>query len=190
MDSSLDDWFSSEILPHERALMRFLRRVWPNSADIPDLRHDIYIRILESAATSRPALPRAFLFATARNLLIDRARRNRIVSIDLMEDLESLNFTVDEISPERQVSGRQQLLRLAAAFNELPSRCRDVMWMRKVEEASQKEIAQRMAIAEATVEAHLVRGVKLLGALFHDDSESQATQERSGGVSNRRSNAD
>lgn len=177
MEQTLDEWFLSEILPQEKALLRFLARAWPNPADIADLRHDVYIRILESAAQSRPTHPRSFLFTTARNLLIDRARRNRIVSIDYLEDLEALQFSVDELSPERQFSGRQQLLRLSTAFDRLPARCRDVTWLRKVEEVPQKEIARRLNIAEATVEAHLVRGVKLLAELFHSDKDLQVTDD-------------
>src|SRR5687767_4284620 len=119
MDDSLEEWFATEILAHEAALMRYLRRVWPHAADIPDLRQDIYVRVYESARKSRPSLPRAFLFATTRNLLIDRIRRSRIVSIELTQDLESLHVVVDEISPEQVLNARQQLRRLSDALDSL-----------------------------------------------------------------------
>src|SRR5687767_8924837 len=109
MDESLADWFTREILPHEAALVRFLRRVWPISGDIHDLRQEVYARVLEAAAQSRPHSPKSFLFTITRHLLTDRARRSRIVSIDLLGDLENLNVLVDEVSPERQASARQQL---------------------------------------------------------------------------------
>jgi RNA polymerase sigma factor (sigma-70 family) len=182
VDKTLDHWFTREILPHERALVRFLRRAWPNASDIADLRHDIYIRVIQSAAVSRPTHPKSFLFTTARNLLVDRARRNRIVSIELLEDLESVIVSIDELSPERQLNARQQLQRLSAIFQRLPERCREVLWLRKVESASQKEIAARLNMAEATVEAHLVRGVKQLFELFHEgDGVEPEPRERSPG---------
>lgn len=96
--TALDDWFTAEILPHEAALMRYLGRVWPRRAEHLDLRQDIYVRIYEAAATTRPANPRAFLFATARNLLTDRVRHNRIISIDSTQDFDTLHVLVDELS--------------------------------------------------------------------------------------------
>jgi len=64
--SELDRWFAAEILPHEAALTRYLRRVWRNTADTADLRQDVYVRVYESAAHSRPQQPKSFLFAIAR----------------------------------------------------------------------------------------------------------------------------
>jgi len=45
MKRELDQWFANEILPHEAALTRYLKRVCPNSADVPDLRQEVYVRI-------------------------------------------------------------------------------------------------------------------------------------------------
>src|SRR5690242_7937239 len=102
-DSDLDRWFAAEILPHEPALMRYLRRVWLNVADIPDLRQDIYLRIYQTAAQAYPHRPRQFLFATAKNLLCDRMRHSRVISIDYTQDLDGLNVLMDELSPERRL---------------------------------------------------------------------------------------
>jgi RNA polymerase sigma-70 factor (ECF subfamily) len=77
----LDDWFEAEILRHEVALTRYLKRAWPNPADIADLRQEVYVRVYESAVHQVPGSPRAFLLTTARNLILDRVRRERIVSI-------------------------------------------------------------------------------------------------------------
>ncbi len=166
MPDALDDWFVREILPHEAALLRYLARAWPNPADIHDIRHDAYVRILEAAARLRPIAVKSLLFTTARNLMIDRARRNRIVPIDLLGDLDSLNVLVDEVTPERRASIRQQLINVSAAFNQLPEKCREVLWLRRVEELSQKEIAARLGVTEGTVEKHIMRGSRLLADLM------------------------
>ena len=170
---TLEDWFHREILPHEGALVRFLSRKWVNASDVQDIRHDIYVRILEAAERERPSQPKAFLFTVAKNLLIDRARRDRIVAIDLLQDLESLGVLIDEVSPERRVSVREQLRRLSALFDRLPERRRQVVWMRRVEELPQKEIARRLNIAEATVEKHLVLGIRSLADAFYGHRERE-----------------
>jgi len=162
MDEDLDAWFAREILSHEGSLVRYLLRTWPHRDDVHDLRQEAYIRVYEAAARARPAAPKSFLFTTARNLMTDRIRRGRVVSIEAAEDLDDLNVLVDEISPEQHASARQQLRRLADAFDRLPPKCRQVVWMRKVEELPQKEVASRLGINEGTVEKHVAKGVRLL----------------------------
>lgn len=159
---ALDNWFVREVLPHEAALLRYLARVWPDTSEIQDIRHDAYVRILEGSNRLRPIAPKALLFSIARNLMIDRARRNRVVPIDLLGDLDSLNVLVDEVTPERRASIREQLVTVTAAVNRLPTRCREVLWLRRVEGLSQKEIAARLGVSEGTVEKHMMRAARLL----------------------------
>ncbi len=178
MPDTVDDWFVREVLPHEAALLRYLARVWPNPADIQDIRHDAYVRILEGADRLRPIAPKSLLFTTARNLMIDRARRNRIVPIDLLGDLDALNVLVDEITPERRASIRQQLITVSAAVNRLPEKCREVLWLRRVENLSQKEIAVKLGVTEGTVEKHMMRAARLLTQLLTDpDTRETRTRE-------------
>lgn len=176
MDDALKEWFVREILPHEAALTRCLARACPNSADVLDIRHDIYIKVIEAAGKSRPLSPKSFLFTTTRNLITDRVRRGRIVSIDLLEDLDQLNVLIDEVSPERFAGAREQLSRLSGAFDELPDRSREVMWMKKIEGLSQKDIARRLKISEGTVEWHLVQGMKQLTRLFYGAKPDAAAE--------------
>lgn len=184
VDETLEEWFQREILPHEAALVRFLGSKWLRPDDVQDIRHDIYVRILEAAERKRPASPRAFLFSVARHLLIDRARRDRVVAIDLLEDIDALNVLIDEVSPERVTTGRQLAQRLQQLFARLPGRCREVVWMRRIEGVPQREIADRLNIAESTVEKHLVRGIQMLadalyGAAAGKENASPAGESRS-----------
>lgn len=166
MDAPLGAWFAREILIHEAALVRYLHRHWSKRDEIHDLRQEIYVRIYEAAAKSKPTSPKSFLFVTARNLMADRVRRNRIVSIESVGDIGDLNVLVDEVSPERRLDARQELKRLARAFDQLPPKCRDVVWLRRVDEISQKEVATRLGISERTVESHVLKGMKLLADMF------------------------
>lgn len=161
---SLDSWFKREVLAHEGALVRYLLRTWPNRQDVSDLRQDTYIRVYEAAAKARPLAPKSFLFATARHLMTDRIRRQRVVSIESVGDLDSLNVMMDDVSPEERASAHQELRCLAAAIDLLPPKCREVVWMRRVEDLPQKEVAVRLGIAQKTVEKHVMKGMRLLAA--------------------------
>lgn len=159
---SLDTWFTRHILVHEEALVRYLTRCWPNAGDIVDLRQDTYVRVYEAAAKARPRAPKSFLFTTARHLMTDRLRRQRIVAIDAVGDLDALNVLVEELSPEERTSAHQELRRLAEAIDDLPPRCREAVWMRRVDDLPQKEVAARLGVTQKTVEKHIMKGMQLL----------------------------
>ena len=172
MGDTLEQWFIREVLAHEGALMRHLSRVWPNRSEIRDIRQEAYVRVYEAARRARPLAPKSFLFATARNLMTDRMRRERVVCIEARGELDALNVLVDEISPERRTSAHEELAHLARAFERLQLRCREVMWLTKVENLSQQEVASRLGVQEKAVEKQVSRGIRLLAAaLFGERAE-------------------
>ncbi len=176
MHSPLDAWFVREILVHEEALTRFLQRNWPHRDDVHDLRQEVYVRIYETAAKSLPNAPKSFLFASARNLITDRLRRSRVVSIETMGDFDHSNVLVDEVSPERRFGGRQALRRLSEAFDRLPDRCREVVWLRRVEDLPQKVVAAQLGISEKTVEKHVANGIRLIAEYFYGGTPASAAR--------------
>ena len=179
MSTEFDDWFVREILVHERALTLYLQRHWPQRDELHDLRQEAYARVYEAAARNRPTAPKAFLFTTARHLMTDRLRRSRVVSIEPVGDFEPSNvYLTDEVTPERWVGTRQALVRLAAALDRLPDRCREVVWLRRVEELPQKGVAERLGISEKTVEKHLAKGMRLLADHLYGGDAARHAQAR------------
>ena len=158
----LNAWFVDQVLPLEAVLERFLRRNWRDMDEIPDLRQEVYARVYEGCARRQPESAQAFVLTTARNLLIDRARRAQIVSIETYADMDALAPTLDELSPERHLAARSELKLLQTALNLLPARCREVIELRKIEGLSQREVATRMGITEDTVERQVSKGVRAL----------------------------
>lgn len=180
METALDAWFVTEILAHEPALVQYLRRAWPHADELHDLRQEVYVRVYEAAGKMRPQQPKSFLFATARHLMTDRLRRGRVVSIEPAGDFESLNVLIDEVSPERRFSARQIVKRLAEAFDRLPDRCREIVWLRRVDDLPQKEVAQRLGITEKAVEKQVAKGMRLLADYYHGDAPPTPNAMRTG----------
>ncbi len=183
----IDNWFMTEVLPLEGALMRFLRRHWREEAEIADLRQETYARVYDAARKQMPTHTQAFVFMTARNLIIDRARRARIVSIDTIADFEALPVIMDEPDAEDQLSSRQELKALQVALDALPPRCRKIVAMRKIQGISQRKTAQALGIAESTVEKQVSKGVRRLadalygdGGTFAGDPSARAQNVKNG----------
>ncbi len=158
----LNAWFVDKVLPSEAVLEGYLRRNWRDWDEVPDLRQEVYARVYTSCRQHRPESAQAFLLTTARNLLIDRARRAKIVSIEAYADMDTLAPIPDELSPERHLAARSELKLLQIALNLLPARCREVIELRKIEGLSQREVAARMGITEDTVERQVSKGVRAL----------------------------
>ncbi len=172
--SEVDLWFAREVLPLEAALMQFLQHHWRNRTDVEDIVQDVYVHIYESAQKQLPEHPRHFVFTTARNLLIDRARRAQIIPIEALPDADTLDIALDTPSPERNAIARDELRRLQDALNRLPPRNRQAVVLARIEGLTGREIAQRMGLAEATVSHHLSNGIAALADMLYGDASKDA----------------
>lgn len=173
----LDAWFVDEVLVLEAALLGYLRRHWRDVEEIVDLRQETYARVYAAARRARPTHVKAFVFMTARNLMIDRARRAQVVSIDTIADFESLPVIVDEPNAEEQLSSRQELRALREALQKLPRRCREIVVMRKIQGRSQRDVANALGIAEGTVEKQIGKGIRKLADLLYGQGGSFAGED-------------
>ena len=165
--AGVNGWFVNEVLPLETGLMRFLSRRWHNSKDVEDLCQDVYVRVYEAAKKEIPHPVKPFVFMIARNLLINRSRREHIVAIEAVADVEALNISGNEPGPERNVMAREELATLQAALDGLPKRCREAVILRKIEGLPRREIAARMGITEQTVNRHLTDGMYALTEILY-----------------------
>jgi RNA polymerase sigma factor (sigma-70 family) len=143
--ADLRAWFIHEVLPMEAALTQYLHHNWRNPNDIEDLLQDIYVRVCEAAIRQCPDSTKSFVFTTARNLLIDRMRREQVIPIEAVLDLDSLGIAVDEPGPDRNVIAREELRRLQAALGRLSPRCREVVVLRRIEGMQRRAITARRA---------------------------------------------
>jgi RNA polymerase sigma-70 factor (ECF subfamily) len=167
--SEVDAWFVREVLPLESVLMQFLRRNWSNKSEIADMRQEVYVRVYEAAREKIPNPTKPFVFTTARNLMINRVRREQIVSIETMADLDTLGMASDAPGPEAVAIGKDTLRRVQSALDRLPERAREVIVLKQIEDLSRTEIAQRMGIGEETVKWHLAKGMRALADMLYGE---------------------
>lgn len=161
-DEQLRRWFCEEVLALEPALTRYLRQDRRIGDDVIDVRQDVYEAALESARGGLPQNTPAYVFTIARHLLINRARRSRVVSFDQVADVEALDLPADLSATDRHIDARDALRRAALGMEALPPRCREVVRLRKVEGLSTREAAARMGVSPDTIERQLVLGLRAM----------------------------
>lgn len=167
-------WVGSNIVPHEGALRARLRRMTVSEGEIDDIVQDAYLNIarLDSVAHIRDG--RAYFFTTAKMVVLQRIRRERIVRIDSLTEMDVLSLEDEEPGPERRISARHELERVRRLIDALPDRCREIFELRRIQGVSQREISARMGLPEHTVEQQATRGLKLiLKALAEVDETMQ-----------------
>lgn len=155
-------WLAAHILPLEPLVRGWLRRARLSGIEADDLLQEAYANIASLPSVEHISQPKAYLFRVVKSLILGHLRHAQVVAIESMAELGDLNLSIEEASPERILSGRQQLEQLVQAIDNLPAGCRRVFRLRKFEELSQKEIAARLQISESTVEKQLARALRLL----------------------------
>ncbi|MEJ7935159.1 sigma-70 family RNA polymerase sigma factor [Sphingobium sp. AN558] len=170
------EWFKTVILPQEAALRGRLRRILPSTHELEDMVAEVLTRAYATENWENVTTGRAYLFTIARNLVIDTARRNKIVSFETIADLELLQ---GESNLETQLHAREALRQVQAIVDTLPVQCKRVFILRRIHEKSMFEIAEEMSLSVSTVEKHLAKAVAIVMRAWAEREETDF--ERAGG---------
>ncbi|MEM9161162.1 MAG: RNA polymerase sigma factor, partial [Verrucomicrobiota bacterium] len=152
-DKDQTRWFSEELLPYEDALRAWLRAKFPSITDVDDLIQVAYIKVLKAyqKAGVEMKAPKAFLFATARNLALDYIKREKIIRFEPIVENESSIVLESESKSKENAKSKEDLELITEAIQTLPERCRQVFTLGKVYGYSHQEIALQLGISVNTV---------------------------------------
>ena len=155
-------WVGSHVLPHEAVVRAWLKRWTGRDQDIDDVIQEAYCRLAAMDDVTHVGNGRAYLFQTTRNIVLEQARRSKIIRIDNVSDLGSLSI-VDEAPPmDRVVAGARELQRVERLIEKLPLKCRRVFILRRIHGVSQREIARMLGMTQGAVEKQAARGLKVI----------------------------
>jgi RNA polymerase sigma-70 factor (ECF subfamily) len=141
-----------------RELVCFLNAKLSNRQVAEDVVHDAYVRVLERSSDTPIEQPRAFLYRTALNLVIDGHRRNALRQVEPWTCWTAKNASppARPTPPRPQPAPGTARTRLA----ELPAVCRDSFLLRKLDGLTHVQIAERLGISRSLVEKHIVNAMK------------------------------
>jgi len=163
------EWFKAVILPQEAALRGRLRRILPANQELEDMVAEVLARAYATDNWENVTTGRAYLFTIAHNLVIDTARRNKVVSFETIADLELLQGQNDV---EAQLHAREALRQVEAMVDALPPQCRRVFILRRIHEKSMLEIAGEMSLSVSTVEKHLAKAITIVMRAWAEREET------------------
>jgi RNA polymerase sigma-70 factor (ECF subfamily) len=169
--SEIIAWVGSNIIPFEGQLRTWLRRMRLDEDEIADVVQDAYLSISKLSSVAHIRNGRSYFFQTAKMALFQRLRRERIVPIDRLVEIEASTIADDAPNPEAQTSAKIELERVQRLIATLPDKCREIFELRRIEGVPQREIAARLGLPEHTIEQQATRGLKLiLKAIATDDA--------------------
>ncbi|MBS7532398.1 sigma-70 family RNA polymerase sigma factor [Ancylobacter sonchi] len=140
-------------------LRRFFQRRLRNREDAADATQETFLRMLDVPPTTIIENPQAYLFQVAKSVARSASvRRSAEASLFVSEEA-AMTAADDAPGQERILLGRQQLLLMAKAIEQLPNRCQQVFILSRLHGLANGEIAELLGISRNMVEKHIIRAL-------------------------------
>ncbi|MFZ2102468.1 MAG: sigma-70 family RNA polymerase sigma factor [Oricola sp.] len=119
-----------------------------------DIVQDVFMAVWRKAEYFAPerGTVSAWIFSIARNVRIDRLRRQ---SSRPYEDIAELDLQAPGPDAEQELATSQRAVRVADAMNELPEEQRQIIEMAYMQDMAQSEIANRLSLPIGTVKSRM-----------------------------------
>lgn len=144
---------------YREPLRRFFERRLRNRTDAEDLTQEVLTRLARRRLLIRQTRP-AYIFLTARSVLLDQVRRNRVRTLSRQpQEDEAL---MEAPSAERVCAAQERMQRVSQLMEQLTPRTRQVFTLQRIEGLTYTEIAQALGITMGTVEKHMTTALRFL----------------------------
>jgi RNA polymerase sigma-70 factor (ECF subfamily) len=144
-------------LSMEKRLRRHLQKYTDSKSETDDLLQTTYERLLSRKRVENPSEPERYIWKAATNVGVDwlRKRRGRYrVALESIDGCDLIEKPRDPLYDVSEMEDRRLLERIVAR---LPTQCRRVFCLHRVEGYSLREVSDQLGITVATVKAHLAR---------------------------------
>lgn len=135
-------------------VLNFVRKMIKDQMRAEDITQNIFMRLYVSRNSLEPGLSlKNWLFVCARNESLDVLRSKWAKVQEIMEDAQ---VSV----PEDEMIRRESAAQLRTMVDDLPDQRAKILKMSKLDDLSNREIAERLGLSVRTVEKHLELALK------------------------------
>ncbi|MEQ1560993.1 MAG: RNA polymerase sigma factor [Methyloglobulus sp.] len=169
-NAQADDVLNRVYLDCRPALQRYLAFSTRCPDTAADLVQEVYLRLpnLKPIPPSEAAI-KAWLFRVAANLAVDHFRKEKRHQELLSEHLPVVDREKAVPTPETIAYHDDQLQKIQDALEILPTVCKEVLYLSRVEGLTHQAIAERLSISKSWVEKQLVRAINHLRQTISDE---------------------
>ena len=153
---------------HESYLRKFVFTCVLDSAVTEEIVQDVFLVVWKQ----RHTLPedsdlKKYMFRCARNLCWDHLEKLRIKTIPIDElDLDNIyrrsnSYLLDSEALDKLYEDDLRKM-IGETLGKMSSQTREIFWMSREQNLSNKEIAERMNLSEKAIEYHISKAIKLI----------------------------
>ncbi|QEH05713.1 RNA polymerase sigma factor [Sulfurospirillum multivorans] len=142
------------MIQYYKELLFFIKSRIPNKDYAQDIVQESYMKAIALQNSQEILNKRALLYKIAKNLMIDKARKN----FNLQEVLYEENaYIAKTVEPEEVLLEQDRQKTLMRALQTLPQKRKEAFVLHVLEGYSRDEVSQMMGISIEAVEKHLSR---------------------------------
>lgn len=164
-NTDMQEAFLAAYDAHADGIFRFILMKVSDREKAHDLVQETFTKAWDYCAKGNEVAQwKAFLFKTARNLIIDSYRAKSSVSLEALAEDQQFEPQGD-VMPNGDIVAELSLVR--RAIDELPETYREPVLLRYLEDLSPKEIGDILNLSENVVSVRIHRGVRILRKQFN-----------------------
>jgi RNA polymerase sigma-70 factor (ECF subfamily) len=135
-------------------------------ADLDDVAQEVFLRLIRYDKADIVEHPQAYLYKMASNVAAEWAIRTRNRRPHRSQWLEPL---ASDSAPDEELTRAETHARLMLALSSLTARQREILKLRFVNNLTEAQAAERLAISKRVVKRQMIKSYAKLRDVMHDD---------------------
>lgn len=139
-------------------LQTFAAKIVDDGAIAEGIVQEVFIQLWEHRRRLENTAPKAYLYRMTKNRALNHIRHIQVKS----RYAEEVQHTIKEWEDDEEMLHEDVMVKIYNSIDKLPSQCRNVFIMSRMNGIKQKEIAEELGISIKTVKNHVGKALKIL----------------------------
>jgi len=167
--------FNVLVLEYRQKMKSYLSR-YLQPQDVEDMVQEVFARLFSYKNLFLVKELNAFIYATALNLVRDRAKHRHTIACKQFVDISNVPLTTD-VDPQSIAAALEELELLGQEIEKFPDRRQEVFVLQRLRGKTYREVATQLGISVGMVEKHMTTAIKQLRQgmdCYHQKTRDQA----------------